>query len=315
MHGCAKKKLPMTSDKTNERDLTADEDDDPTAELEVLTESDIAAINAQEQLEAEVNGQQVDTDRIKALPSDADALPGDPGESRSSLKAELQLRAEIINALQFQVERLSSSAVELRKETRVLEEARNEIAQELKESTRKNAEIMELLSQRDRQVAALKSALAANDATRDQAEHLEPAEKEAQPMAPPQRDFDPGETRKLIGQGEYASHEFALRPGQMNLGSGVDNDIRIKDQFISRHHVQILSSSRGTILKDMNSTNGTYVNSRRINKCALSDGDSITLGKLSFKFVRQKGSSPDVGPADGMSASNFGVPLDRGPWQ
>lgn len=216
----AYKQLPMSRNKTEKGEPAAVADDVPTAELEELTEADIAAMEAQEQLEAS-------TDR----------------------------------ALQSEIEQLRC---------------------ELKEAARRNAEMTALLSRRDEELAALKSAAAAKAPT------------EEMPPQLLQRGFEAGETRKLVGQGEHASYEFAIRPGHMSLGSAADNDIRVKDGFISAHHAQILSGSKETILRDMNSTNGTQVNSRRINKCALHDGDSITVGNVSFTFVRNKKPVADV---------------------
>ena len=40
-----------------------------------------------------------------------------------------------------------------------------------------------------------------------------------------------------------------------------------------------------TVIEDLNSTNGTFVNAERINRRALKEGDIVTLGKSEFRFV------------------------------
>ena len=278
----------MTSDKTAGRDLDAVADDEPTAELEVLTEANIGA---------------------------TELLHDGFDESWSTARTELEARVKICE-LQSEIERLCSDATKLGTETRAFKKQRDEIADELEEMTRKNAELTALLSQRDEELAALKSALAAKDETVEKGgEFVEVAAEETQSPVPSQREFDPGETRKLVGHGDYSSHEFELRPGRMSLGSAVDNDIRIKAEFISRHHVQILSGSRETLLRDMNSTNGTYVNSRKISKCALHDGDSLDIGKLSFTFVMQSNAASASDPVAPIPTQEDSAHPDPGSWQ
>jgi pSer/pThr/pTyr-binding forkhead associated (FHA) protein len=40
-----------------------------------------------------------------------------------------------------------------------------------------------------------------------------------------------------------------------------------------------------TVIEDLNSTNGTFVNAERINRRTLKEGDIVTLGKSEFRFV------------------------------
>jgi FHA domain len=69
------------------------------------------------------------------------------------------------------------------------------------------------------------------------------------------------------------------------LGRTPDNDIRIDEDFISRHHAVVLLAGASTVVEDLNSTNGTYVNAERVNRKTLKEGDLVTLGKTEFRFV------------------------------
>ncbi len=69
------------------------------------------------------------------------------------------------------------------------------------------------------------------------------------------------------------------------IGRTPDNDIRIDAEFISRHHAVVLLYGSKTVIEDLNSTNGTFVNAERINRRALKEGDIVTLGKSEFRFV------------------------------
>ncbi|MEO7807178.1 MAG: FHA domain-containing protein [Steroidobacteraceae bacterium] len=68
------------------------------------------------------------------------------------------------------------------------------------------------------------------------------------------------------------------------IGRTPDNDIQIETNYISRHHAVLLSSSRHSILEDLNSTNGVFVNGKRITRQQLAHGDTVTVGKTAFRF-------------------------------
>jgi FHA domain len=69
------------------------------------------------------------------------------------------------------------------------------------------------------------------------------------------------------------------------IGRTPDNDILIDAEFISRHHAVVLLYGSKTVIEDLNSTNGTFVNAERVNRRALKEGDIVTLGKSEFRFV------------------------------
>ncbi len=72
------------------------------------------------------------------------------------------------------------------------------------------------------------------------------------------------------------------------VGRTPDNDLQIDAKFISRNHAVILAGPNHTIIEDLNSTNGVAVNGRRITRQTLRDGDTVSVGKTSFRFaVRQ----------------------------
>ncbi len=97
----------------------------------------------------------------------------------------------------------------------------------------------------------------------------------------------------LVGLNGDASTRYAIGPGRTTLGSSPDNDIQLNSNFISRHHAQIVCSSGDYILGDLSSTNGTFVNSSRIRRRALQEGDSITIGTLRLKFGTDPGPAQD----------------------
>ena len=80
--------------------------------------------------------------------------------------------------------------------------------------------------------------------------------------------------------------EYFIRKKRINIGRHRDNDLRIDDPLISRQHAQILQQGRTVYLRDLNSTNGTYVNNKRVDIAALEEGTVIKLGNCLLTFLR-----------------------------
>ncbi|MCH2175759.1 MAG: FHA domain-containing protein [Lentisphaeria bacterium] len=57
---------------------------------------------------------------------------------------------------------------------------------------------------------------------------------------------------------------------------------------ISRVHAQIIRKNSEYVLVDLNSTNGSFVNSIQVTKCILRDGDVITMGEAKMQFFEEK---------------------------
>jgi hypothetical protein len=85
--------------------------------------------------------------------------------------------------------------------------------------------------------------------------------------------------------GAQAYQTFKLRSGGTKIGTAPPCDIVINDGFMSTEHCQINASPQGFMLVDGGSTNGCFVNERKIqSKQDLVDNDIVTFGKTNFKF-------------------------------
>ena len=67
-------------------------------------------------------------------------------------------------------------------------------------------------------------------------------------------------------------------PGRVIIGRSPDNEIYIKNKFVSRHHAQLVSDEDGCVIEDLNSTNGVFINEKQVKKHLLKDGDIVSLG-------------------------------------
>lgn len=78
--------------------------------------------------------------------------------------------------------------------------------------------------------------------------------------------------------------ELAFDQPRLLIGRSEHNDIAIPSRFISRHHLLLVRHDNTTFMMDLNSSNGTFVNSRRVSSHVLIDNDIITVGNHRIKF-------------------------------
>jgi type II secretory pathway predicted ATPase ExeA len=86
--------------------------------------------------------------------------------------------------------------------------------------------------------------------------------------------------------------ERELKPGRLVIGRTADNDIQIDSKFISRHHCQIVTQPDSCLIEDLNSTNGIFVQSKRVRLHNFNDGDVVQVGQHEIMYIDER--SPRV---------------------
>lgn len=76
-----------------------------------------------------------------------------------------------------------------------------------------------------------------------------------------------------------------LARSKTTLGRHLGNDIVFHEEFLSRYHAEIVYEEEKYILYDRNSTSGTFVNGKKIEKCFLNSGDLISFANINIMFV------------------------------
>lgn len=110
-------------------------------------------------------------------------------------------------------------------------------------------------------------------------------EHNAEPPGPP--------TLILTRNGKTVS-SFIAEKSRLLVGRSKHNDLSIDSHFISRHHLLLVRSGRSTFLTDLNSTNGTFVNLRRVSTRVLADSDVISIGDHRIKFCDRHATRHDI---------------------
>ena len=90
-----------------------------------------------------------------------------------------------------------------------------------------------------------------------------------------------------IQNGGFEGMIFELVSAETLIGRNPTTDITLLDEGISREHAVILldEDAGGYNIEDLQSTNGTKVNGKRVRSALLSNGDVIELGRTRFEFI------------------------------
>ena len=82
--------------------------------------------------------------------------------------------------------------------------------------------------------------------------------------------------------------EFVVEKETVRIGRSADNEVRINDPMVSRHHASIITRDGVSYIQDEGSTNGVYINRKRIKRRLLHDGDKIWIDRNRFRFFRSE---------------------------
>ena len=91
-------------------------------------------------------------------------------------------------------------------------------------------------------------------------------------------------SRVMIGNIGGQILQFPLFKDRLTIGRTKENDIQIKTTYVSRQHAVVLIQGDSAHIVDRGSSNGLFVNSRRVKEHRLSHGDIVTVGDAKFRY-------------------------------
>jgi DNA-binding NtrC family response regulator len=83
---------------------------------------------------------------------------------------------------------------------------------------------------------------------------------------------------------ESTQHTFECLLGRCQLGSHAGNEVQLADPTVSRFHCEVLVEGQRAFVKDLGSTNGTFVDQVRIKEAFLRNGSLLTIGNTTLRF-------------------------------
>jgi predicted component of type VI protein secretion system len=84
-----------------------------------------------------------------------------------------------------------------------------------------------------------------------------------------------------------------LRTDRTTIGRVEDNTFQIADPSVSSHHCEVLLRGDDIVIRDLNSTNGSFINGDKIEESVLKPGQVLRLGQVELK-IEAEGAAPVV---------------------
>ena len=95
----------------------------------------------------------------------------------------------------------------------------------------------------------------------------------------------PEEARVQLIEGPDAPNEVKLGPAGITIGTGAECTLKLKDKRVSRTHVHISLEEDGFRVRDLGSTNGTFLDGAQLDDARVPNGSVITLGKSVLRLL------------------------------
>src|SRR5579859_1672539 len=90
--------------------------------------------------------------------------------------------------------------------------------------------------------------------------------------------------RLVVNPGSPGAWEIQLKPGANCIGRGSTNDFTVADPSVSTSHCRVVVGEDSTSIKDLGSTNGTFINRAGITEAQLESGQTIHLGAVEMVY-------------------------------
>lgn len=101
--------------------------------------------------------------------------------------------------------------------------------------------------------------------------------------AAPVQPTSPG--RYLEVQGPAETLLIRLSPGVTHIGRGLAADLHLDENSVSRRHAILHNRRSGMRVLDDRSSNGTFINGRRVLQADLHNGDILALGRVELRYL------------------------------
>jgi len=95
----------------------------------------------------------------------------------------------------------------------------------------------------------------------------------------------PGPGHYLEVQGAGRTLLLPVSSEVIHIGRGLSADLRLDESSVSRRHAILVPRVSGARILDDRSSNGTFVNGRRVQQADLSDGDVIVVGRVVLRYL------------------------------
>ena len=116
----------------------------------------------------------------------------------------------------------------------------------------------------------------------------------------------------LVIRADGQSQEITIRQDRVIVGRDRSAHLRVPSRSVSRQHCEFVSEDGAVVLRDLGSSNGTFVNRERVQEAELTPGALVSIGPAVFAF-RIDGEPSDLDPADAHARGSVALADDAEP--
>jgi len=102
-----------------------------------------------------------------------------------------------------------------------------------------------------------------------------------------------------------------LKVDKTTIGRVEDNTFQIAEASVSSHHCEVLLRGTDVVVRDLNSTNGTYVNGEKVTEHVIKPGQILRLGQIEMRLETDAPAAPGKKPIDQTMVMQRGVSLNE----
>ncbi len=113
----------------------------------------------------------------------------------------------------------------------------------------------------------------------------------------------------ILNQG-MTGRSYKLNSERTTVGRVEDNNFQIADASVSSHHAEIEVRGEEIIVRDLNSTNGTFINNEKVSEISLRPGQTLRFGQVELKIDDGKPVPPRAAPAPAPAPAGSKKQLD-----
>ncbi len=112
---------------------------------------------------------------------------------------------------------------------------------------------------------------------------------------------------KLVVLSEgFTGRSYELKADKTTIGRLEDNAFQVPEASVSSHHCEVLLRGSDVVVKDLNSTNGTFISGEKVSEAILKPGQILRLGQIEIRL------ESDAAPAAGKKQLDKTVVIPQG---
>jgi len=108
----------------------------------------------------------------------------------------------------------------------------------------------------------------------------------------------------IQGRNRGARYDLALHEGAISIGRESGNFVQLDDNEVSRRHAEIRRVDGRFVVGDLKSSNGTFVNNRKVERAELTSGDQIQIGRTVMVYSKDRDDEESIGLVDIVAPAN-----------